>query len=299
MSRWRAQSPEQVVAGASQVLPFWVSLILVMIIAYYVARMVWLFFPADEEMLWMPPSAPTSSAATRNDGTPARNYQPIVDAHLFGTASADDVEVVEETDDAPDTRLNLKLRAAVAAVDEQVAHAIIADGTGEEKVYFIKDTVPGGAMLHRVQTDRVILNRGGTLEALRLPRDYTQGARPAPRSASNRGTAQNSIQQVLANNAASLTEVLRPQPYMPNGQLRGYRVFPGRNRQQFLRLGLRPGDLVTEINGVALNNPAQGMEVFQSLGNSTQVSVTIERGGTSQVLNLDTSQITAATDTKR
>jgi len=299
MLRWRAQSPEQMVASASQILPFWLSLLLVMLIAYYLARMVWLFFPADEETLWMPPTAPATSAAMRSGAAPLRDYQPIIDAHLFGTASADDVEVVEETDDAPDTRLNLKLRAAVAAVDEKLAHAIIADGTGEEKVYFIKDTVPGGATLHRVQTDRVILNRGGTLEALRLPRDYAQGARPAPRTANARGTAQNSVQQVLADNAASLTEVLRPQPYMPNGQLRGYRVFPGRNRQQFLRLGLRPGDLVTEINGVALNNPAQGMEVFQSLGNSTQVSVTIERGGTSQVLNLDTSQIAAATGANR
>ena len=149
MSRWRAQSPEQMVAGASQILPFWVSLILVVMIAYYLARMVWLFFPADEETLWIPPSTPANSAAPRSSGAPVRDYQPIIDAHLFGTASAEDVEVVEENDDAPDTRLNLKLRAAVAAVDEQLAHAIIADGTGEEKVYFVKDTVPGGATLHR------------------------------------------------------------------------------------------------------------------------------------------------------
>jgi general secretion pathway protein C len=86
---------------------------------------------------------------------------------------------------------------------------------------------------------------------------------------------------------------------MPNGQLKGYRVFPGRNRQQFIALGLRPGDLVTEINGVQLNNPAQGMEIFRSLGESSQVSVTIERGGRQQILNLDVNQLTGVVGNKR
>lgn len=291
MSRWRAQSLEQMAATATQHLPFWVSLILGTLIAFYLARLVWFFYPTGDEPLWMPPVAAPSSSQQRSAGVTIRNYEPIVDAHLFGTASADDEPVVEETDDAPDTRLNLKLRAAVAAVDEKMAHAIIADGTGDEKVYFVKDSVPGGATLHRVQTDRVILNRGGALEALRLPREFAQGAPTLQPASRNRPSTRATVQEVLTENAAALTEVLRPQPYMPNGQLRGYRVFPGRNRQQFLKLGLRPGDLVTEINGIALNNPAQGMEIFQGLGSATQVSVTIERGGTAQTLNLDTSQL--------
>jgi general secretion pathway protein C len=78
---------------------------------------------------------------------------------------------------------------------------------------------------------------------------------------------------------------------MPNGQLKGYRVFPGRNRQQFIALGLRPGDLVTEINGVALSDPAQGMQIFNTLSESSQVQVTLERNGKSQTLSLDTSEL--------
>ena len=46
---------------------------------------------------------------------------------------------------------------------------------------------------------------------------------------------------------ASFTDILRPQPYMPNGELKGYRVYPGRDRRRFAALGLRPGDLVTEL----------------------------------------------------
>ncbi len=93
-------------------------------------------------------------------------------------------------------------------------------------------------------------------------------------------------------------EVIRPQPFMPNGQLKGYRVFPGRNRQQFVALGLRPGDLVTQVNGVALNNPAQGMEIFNSLGASSQITVTVERNGRAQELTMDLSQISSGDGTR-
>ena len=40
----------------------------------------------------------------------------------------------------------------------------------------------------------------------------------------------------------------------PDGKLRGMRVYPGTNAQAFNRLGLRPGDLVTAINGTTLDD---------------------------------------------
>ncbi len=188
----------------------------------------------------------------------------------------------------------------MAATDNEVAHAIISDGSGNEKVYFLKSSIPGGATLHRVHADRVILNRGGVLETLRLPRDFEGSPVPVTRRGStSASTAGGNVQQLIASNAATFSEIIRPQPFMPNGQLKGYRVFPGRNRQQFIALGLRPGDLVTAINGVELNNPAQGMEIFRSLGESSQVNVTIERAGQEQQLSLDMGQLAQAGGTKR
>jgi len=299
MSRWRVESPEQLLAKASQHLPLWVSLIFVVLIAYYLARLSWMLLPSSDEPLWVPPQSVSERPGIQNQGNGDEQYKSIVDAHLFGIADESTAETApSETDDAPDTRLNLKLRATVAASETDIAHAIIADGSGTEKVYFMKDSVPGGATLHRVHVDRVILNRGGVLEALRLPKEFAGNPAAAPRAANRRSNpATANVQQLLSQNAATFTEIIRPQPFMPNGQLKGYRVFPGRNRQQFIALGLRPGDLVTEINGVALNNPTQGMEVFRSLGESSQVSVTIERNGRPQVLNLDSSKLSAANPT--
>ncbi len=291
LARWGEQNPEQLLAQASLRMPFWISLGLVLLLAWYLAKLAWSLYPEPSTASWQPPSArPSQSAA----GATSSDYSDLQAAGLFGRADADEQPemAVQDVVDAPDTRLDLKLRAAVASSDNATAHAIIADGTGNEQTYFIRDSIPGGATLHQVHPDRVILNRGGMLEALRLPREFAGAAAPARgRPRRNAAVAQPTVQEVVQNNAASFTDVVRPQPFMPNGQLRGYRVYPGRNRQQFAALGLRPGDLVTEINGMALNNPAEGMQIFRSLGDATQVTVTLERNGQSQVMTLDTNQV--------
>jgi general secretion pathway protein C len=102
----------------------------------------------------------------------------------------------------------------------------------------------------------------------------------------------NSLQNVVAENMTQLTDIIRPTQYRgADGQLAGFRVYPGRNRQKFAALGLRPGDLIKDINGQALNDPTQAMQVFQSLGETDEVTVTIERNGQDQSLVLNTSQL--------
>ena len=295
MSGWSQQTPEQLVARASQFMPFWLSLITVILIGYYAAKIFWLLFPAGESQTWIPPANIAIESAQNAEA--AAGSETIVDAHLFGMASIDEVPTVaEDTTEAPETRLRLVLRATVTAEDPKIAHAIITSDNDQEKVYFTGDIVTKGTTLHKVQIDRVILNRGGVLEALRLPRQFAGNAAPTRRKTSNSGPTTRTIQQMVTENAANLGEIIRPQPFMPNGQLKGYRVFPGRNRAQFVALGLRPGDLVTEINGVLLNNPSQGMAIFRSLGETTQVSVTVERNGKQETLNLDTNNIQVPAD---
>ncbi len=291
---WQSMGAGAMVAQASSRLPFWVSLLLVILIAWYAARIFWLLFPGTAAPIWAPP-ARTETASER--GAQGIDVAAIIATHLFGEDTGEAPPPVE-TQDAPETRLNLELRGAIAAQDRRMAHAIIADGAGREQVYFLDDPVPGGATLHRVQIDRVILNRGGALETLKLPREFAATA-PPQQTQQVTTSRRQTVQQVVSDNVATFTEIIRPQPYMPNGQLKGYRIYPGRNRQQFAALGLRPGDLVTEINGMTLDNPAQGMEIFRSLGDTTQVTVTLERSGQPQVLTLDTSQLTEMSGAKR
>ena len=64
-----------------------------------------------------------------------------------------------------------------------------------------------------------------------------------------------------------------------------------RDRATFEALGLQAGDVVTDINGTVLDDPNQGFQVFQSLGEATQANVTVLRDGVPQVIVIDTTQL--------
>jgi type II secretory pathway component PulC len=51
--------------------------------------------------------------------------------------------------------------------------------------------------------------------------------------------------------------------------------------------------LIKDIDGASLTDPQQAMEIFQNLGSSDQVTVTVERNGQPQVLVLTTSQLSS------
>jgi general secretion pathway protein C len=286
---------EAVLGRASKSLPKWVAGLLVVIIAWQLARLIWLLVPAPADEL--PPATGSGQAAPLPDTLV--DVTSIVEAHFFGEADAQENVLATPVEDLPESNAALSLRGTIASDKAGQAIAIIADSSGEEKVYKVDAALPGGFSLHSVQRDRVILNRSGRLEALLLPREtaastaqtYTPPVTAPPVAAP---PPQPSVRELVTENAASLTEIIRPQPVFADGKQRGYRIYPGRKRQQFAELGLKPGDLVTAINGTALDDPASGMEVFRTLGESDQVSVTVERNGQPETLTLDTSQLGAA-----
>jgi general secretion pathway protein C len=291
LSQWTHLPPAQLWSQASQVLPPWVVLLLVVLIAWQLAKVVWLLIPSTE-----PDALPPVQAVSRTSAPASGNgvsIDRIADAHLFGQLSADAPVIVAEQEDAPDTQLSLELRGTISATEEHRALAIIAERGGAERVYFVGDAVPGGASLHAVQLDRVLLRRGGRLEALRLPRSEelpaARRAAVAPQRAAPARAA--TVQEVIQQNAAGLTEIIRPQPVFKDGRQLGYRVYPGRQRQQFAQLGLRPGDLVTQINGMGLDDPARGMEIFRSLADASSVTVTVDRNGEIETLTLNTAAL--------
>ena len=287
---------ERTLSTINSAAPRWVALLLVIAIAWQLAQIIWMLMPGSGagDQIIAPPSQ--ISRAT-SPGAASIDVQSIANSHLFGEADAEPVvvEPQESHENLAETRLNLSLKGTIASGDQDTSIAIIADARNEEKIYAIRDTVAPGATLHAVYADRVVLNRGGVLEVLRLPREFPEGTSSARRNVTTvRRTATNTqpnIQNVVTQNAAKLADVIRPTPYYVSGQMQGYRVYPGRDRRQFAALGLRPGDLVKDIDGAALTNPQQAAEIFQGLGSKDQVSVTVERNGQPEVLTLTTGQL--------
>src|SRR5256885_1658165 len=215
-------------------------------------------------------------------------------AHLFGAAPA----LKQDGAAAPQTSMPLVLTGIIAGNDPQNGLAILGPSAQTAKVYAVGDSVPGGAKLHSVYNDRVVIDRDGQLESLSLPRQMNAGNAPPRSSAAlqNENPAIERMRRMISEQPGLLADVLRPQPVMEHNRMNGFRVYPGRNRAAFMRLGLRPGDQVTAINGTPLDDRDRGEQILRTLGSSSEARVTLIRGGQQQDLTLNIAQVAQEAD---
>ncbi|HHH47260.1 MAG TPA: type II secretion system protein GspC [Thiotrichales bacterium] len=264
------------------------TLVLLGALAWQLSQLTWLLIPEptadDVRSTTQPVATPVSRA-------PDRDYSRIAQWHLMGKADAVPEARPEPSVpvDAPETRLNLVLRGVLASGSKALARAIIAEDRGEEKMYKVGDRLPGNAELVEILSDRVILRRGGRHETLRLPRENLEDTAPAGGSGYRRRTASaagnadagailSRYRQQLRSNPRSLIELVRPIPETRNNRFNGFRLFPGSKPELFRKLGLRPGDLVTEVNGIPLDSPSRGVQVLQDLKDADEIRLHIRRG---------------------
>jgi general secretion pathway protein C len=275
--------------------PNFVSLLLAALIAVEVARIAVALVSGPVKS---PRPVIAASMQARPSARTGVNAQAVAAAHLFGQAVAD--PTTQDPNNAPLSSANLVLAGTIATQDPKRGIAIINDG-GPSKVYAVGENV-NGATLYSVYLDHVILDRGGTLETLLLPRLLVGGTRGPMRVGpmiARTTEAVDNVRRLVQQDPGLLDQVMRTVPSYDNaaGKLRGFRAYPGRNRNIFNKLGLKPGDLVTAINGQPLDDPQHSQEVFNTIQSSNTVTVSVERGGQKQDITLNVAQV--ATDASK
>lgn len=275
-----------------------VALLLGLWVLYQIANLVWQLVPAPDTpgVELAAPAAPAPTPA--NNKRQRVDISEVVNWHLFGAANVAPTAASSGPIDAPETRLNLVLRGVLSSHDPEHARAIIAEPNGNENFFRIGSALPGGAELKEIYADRIILLRAGRHETLRLPKDDIEGASVTPTRAEaaatepvavsgNAGALLRQYREQMASNPQSLLDLARPIPFNDANGFAGFRLFPGNNPALFAQLGLQPGDLVKEVNGIVLDNPMRGAEVMQGLRESSQLSMRILRAGQEQTLTVD------------
>lgn len=288
--------------------------------AAFAARLIWATMGLFADPL--PPVTPMSVEQLTAEAE-AGAVNAVSQWHLFGNALPfNDTRSMAST--APDTGLQLTLRGIFAADDPKQGRAIIAAPGGADRAFNVGQEVSAGVTLDSVYPDRVMLSRNGALEALRLPRrDGAPGAQThggAPQIAAAPGQPQNTMPmravpvdplpgastaqpfvnpvmslggvdwnkttQGLNVDVAALAQQVQLQPVMENGQFVGVRLSGGRDVPLIAKLGLRPDDLVTAVNGITLDSPARAGQVAQSLAGASTASVTVRRDGKTENLSV-------------
>ena len=252
--------------------PTLATTLFVLVLAWLLAELTWSLIPRRSTAL-VSTAAPTV-AAHQVDA------EQVAARHLFGAAQAGN------TGTAPDTTLAFTLHGIAAGKHVADSRALI-EANGDEEPYGVGAQLPGGVKIRAIYADRVILDRGGRLETLRLPqtghrrrwrrRRRTASVQPHPWHRRPRTWAQ--LRQEIMQNPQRLMDVVRTMPVMDHGKLTGYRIYPAGNPSVFNQLGLKAGDVVTAVNGIPLTDPAQSMRVLSSLKTSDQISVSLMRNG--------------------
>jgi len=238
----------------------------------------------------VPPLSPRAAATAGSSGQPGLRIEALAQAHLFGEASAP-----AQASDAPLSAAQLVLAGVLAVPDPRQGMAILGPSVANAKLYSAGATIGGGLRLHSVFPDRVLLDRGGVLETLLLPKKLASQAPPATVAPGIQSPGQRLAALAQNGDGALLGGLVRAQPVFNGGKLSGYRIYPGgrATTASFNQLGLHSGDLITAVNGTPLDDPSHANDILQTLSGSASATISVLRNGQQQELNLNLETVAA------
>lgn len=265
-------------------LPFLTLLLLVVILAYQLASFSWILLDdmMDKGEQTVTPASVTGNGLQETRMPDQVNVSSLAAMHLFGQIqTAPIAKPLPVT--APETRLNLVLYGVFTDADTRQGSAIIGQKGEEQKFYHVNDAVDNGVTLAEVRSDHVLLKRGVNYEVLKFPKEFSSGVEIQSRSTESTAPVAS-----IVNQKQSFMENVKIIPVFAGKDrtLKGYRLLPKKNRALYNRMGIRPTDIVTAINGIKLSNQEEAMKVIAELVKSDSVEVQVERNGQTETRTL-------------
>ncbi len=251
---------------------------------------------------------PTVSAAT----APVVDAGAIADAHLFGSAVAGSVAA------APVSAVPLVLVGTIAFENPAAGFAIIGESAAAARFVRAGGAILAGTTLVSVFRDRVMVERGGTLQAVILPRELppgmfventsdpsiasdgsatpvnltlgsgANGRRRNKRQAAEESRAMYEFPPELGR-AAQLSTVI------VDGRLRGYKLEPGKDPAVFKALGMQSGDVIIAINTLPVWHPEARLALANAMLPGNEVEIAVARGTGYTELTVDGKRLAGMT----
>ena len=266
------------------------SLLLIVACAYLLVEITWMFFPQEDEGV-LP--AQRNIGSVNNKQTQQNNFRQLTSANIFGVSQS---TTVAQSTKAPVTKLNLTLKGVLAAEPMELASAIIAQGkSGKEDIYSVGDKMPGSVLIKEIHPDHVVLERSGRREILKLQKISgidIQSSRRGQNNLSSRGStgtagaALTRLRKDILKNPTSFGDYALPVVVKENGKQVGYRLQPQQKGELLLELGIQATDVITQINGVKLDKPQNGISALRKLSTAKSIDIVVKRNGAEVPLNI-------------
>lgn len=273
----------------AQSAPTWLNVLIVLVLGYWLADLVWALVPGGNS-----PQPPTVHATSSKQGAASQAVfygAKVANKHIFGETDAK--PEAQEIKDAPKTRLDLVLRGVLAHNPMEKALALISRGNGRQEVYAVGDSLPGNAELVEIHSDRVIIEYQGRYET--LPLEQIKGIalqtnkapvkKRAPRNTAKPAIAPKraaSLRKEFLANPSKLMSMVNIKQQRSGGKLLGYQINPKGDPSLFYELGLQEGDVLVSVNGLPVSNT----QALNGLRGADRYDVVVMRGGAEVPLSI-------------
>jgi general secretion pathway protein C len=293
---------EKIKGGDRPPMEKYYAIIFVLVIAFLVADIGNLF----ARRYFIPTNIPQKKMTPAKVGQ-ARNYQfpGIIAKNIFnqdGVIPPNQSELSGgvQDDSAPrPSTLQLDLMGTLVHADPTKSIATInMRGQNRIEPFSVDEEVAGLAKITEIQRQRVIFRnlQNQLLEYIEVPQEQgltlsvERGATVSLPKAAQTEQTEFTFPRAEINaqleNLPSLLQQARVVPETgPDGQVRCYKIVEMQSGSIYEKLGLRMGDCLSSVNGEAVNSPQRAMEMFQTLKNSSDIKLGVDRSGRNMDLN--------------
>jgi general secretion pathway protein C len=227
---------------------------------------------------------------TRQDPADAKDssgpqMSALLGAHLFGVGTQSVIQT-----SASVTNVQWTLSGTLVGSSPNTGSAIISEHGKISLLRKVGEEISSGFKLVAVRAESVVLDRDGQHVTVNLAKIRSiQGGFSVASNGHPDVSAAGSTPAVWhprkgwPQNRPPAMVVLRPQVHLASsGHYNGIQVMGGASA--LADLGLQRGDVITQVNGKPLRQPADAQLALAQMSTGTPVTVTVERGDTTQEL---------------
>lgn len=250
----------------------------------------WRLYPIETTEIEMPGEIVRSENSDARQKGAMEQSQIIGRAFLFGKPQAEALPMVE-IEEAPETRLNYKLRGIYYSEVTRLSSVIIEIKVNRSKQYWLDDELADNIRLAAIKLDHILINRYGKIERLNLEKsaradkDLLIDTRADNLDAIASTALLRSYKKRYVSNPMALARRFQAIPVQVNGRNIGFKLKALRGESLLKRLNFQDADVFIKINGIGLDKPFQALDALKSLTTASSVSVTILRNGNEQTMN--------------
>jgi len=227
---------------------------------------------------------PASPAVARAGGADLTDLRALASVPLFGRAAPR--SPAAEASVAPS---NLNMTLTGVAVRATGGCALIIVQGQPESAFCSGEEVSPGVRLDTVQRDRIVIVRNGAREAVFM-KDVEGAAAgiavPPPPIVQSGGGDRQIVDRRQLQQQLGRPEFLNQALIVPNPD-GGFLVRQVQAGSLYEKLGLRPGDVIRNVNGQPLTNMDDVMRLYQQFGTAQRVLVDVQRQGRNETLYYD------------